>query len=216
MTTTSRAARSRRPTLASVAADPPFGRLPSDLLPFRADGPAEMSRLLAQRLARRVIADILVASDAPDSREVRSAAAVLLIPAQVRLTRAWVVGFRSAAWLHTGSGVVTQAAATADELEVIVPPGRRRPRAPGVRGRQVALDLEQVTFLGGVPVTTPIRTAADVARDLPADEALPMLHRLGELSGVRPHHVITMLSTMRYARGAAIARQLVNQWAEER
>jgi AbiEi antitoxin C-terminal domain len=218
VTTTNAAAHHRHRQTAGRAADPLVVALSSELSPFLLDSPAEMSRLLAQGLVRRVIADVLVASDAPDSRAVRSAAVALLMPLDARLPLDWVVGFRSAAWLHTGSAGTEQGQshAASDDLQVIVPPGRRRARASGVRVRQVAVEAEQVMFLGGVPVTTPVRTAADVARDLPAAEALPILHRLGELAAVRPHQVTAMLSTMRYARGAAIARRLVAQWAEER
>jgi hypothetical protein len=183
-------------------------------LPFRAeDCLAEADQLLKQGLVRRVIADVLVAFDAPDSREIRSSAVSLLIPAELRASAGWVVGFGSAAWLHTGLGTAGSHPA---KLEVIIPPGRRRPRLPGVRGRQVALAPDQVIFVGPVPVTDPVRTAADVARDLPADEAVAALRRLGELCGVRPHHVLQVLATMRYARGAATARQVVKTWTEER
>jgi hypothetical protein len=188
--------------------------MPSLPQPFRAvDNPGEAEQLLKQRLVRRVIADVLVAFDAPDCREVRAAAAALLIPAEVRVGAGWVVGFGSAAWLHTGPpGTEAQPPAA---LQVIIPPGRRRPKLPGVRGRQVGLAPDQVVFLGSVPVTDPVRTAADVARDLPAAEAVAALHRLGELYGVRPHDVLQLLATMRYARGAATARQVVRIWTEE-
>jgi hypothetical protein len=55
-------------------------------------------------------------------------------------------------------------------------------------------------FLGGMAVTDPVRTAADVALDLLTADALRALRRLGELTGVRPHQVIKVLATMRYAR----------------
>jgi hypothetical protein len=199
------------PNALSSAASPP---LPFELLPFRRGSlpAAEAGRLLEQGLVRLVIADVLVAIDAPDSREIRAAAAALLIPDQVRADLGWVVGFDSAAWLHTGFGPGQPASA---ELQVIITPGRRRPTSPVVRGRQVALGADQIGFLGGIAVTDPVRTAADVARDLPTVQALSALRRLGELAGVRPHQVIQVLAAMRYARGAATARQLVKKWAEE-
>jgi hypothetical protein len=160
-----------------------------------------------------VVADVLVAVDAPDSRAIRIAATGLLIPAETRTDLGWVVGFASAAWLHTGGGGTDRPAP--EQLQVIIPPGRRRPRVPGIRGRQVALDPDQVVFFGGIAVTDPVRTAADVARDLPAVEALDALNRLGELCEVRPHQVTSVLQSMRYARGAATGRQLVQRWAQE-
>src|SRR4051794_12300154 len=116
------------------------GRVPAieSAQPFRSDGSrAEADQLLKQGLVRPVVADVLVAFDAPDSREIRAQAAALLIPAQFRINAEWVVGFGSAAWLHTGTGSIT--ASPPSQLQVIIPPGRRRPNLPGVRGRQVAL-----------------------------------------------------------------------------
>lgn len=210
------------PASDALACDPlgcgPLGpeSLPPELHPFRRrDLPndAEAARLLDQGLARRVIADVLVAFDAPDSPQIRTAAVALLIPDEIRTEHGWVLGFGSAAWLHTGSGPGDKTGPS--ELQVIIPPGRRRPRAAGVRGRQVALPVKHVMFVGEIAVTDPVRTAADVARDLPAAQALAALRRLGELTGVRPHQVTNVLATMRYARGAANARQLIKTWANE-
>lgn len=213
VTTTTSSSRPRRPpaTVPVPSGQPSATHEP--VLPFRADDcQSEAEQLLKQGLVRRVVADVLVAFDAPDSREIRALAAGLLIPTQLRISAGWVVGFGSAAWLHTGLAIRQP---PPPELQVIIPPGRRRPKSPGVRGRQVALPPDQVIFLGPVPVTDPVRTAADVARDLPADEAVAALRRLGELCEVRPHHVLQMLATMRYARGAATARQVIKTWTEE-
>ncbi len=144
----------------------------------------------------------------------RIAAIGLLLPREARLERVWVVGFASAAWLHTGTAGSRQP--PPEHLQVIVSPGQRRPRAPAPGGRQVALDADHVLFFGDLAVTTPVRTAADVARDLPDDEALAALRRLGEVCDVRPHQVIQLLAQMRYARGVAAGRALVNLWAEDR
>jgi hypothetical protein len=193
---------------------PPYSPPPAALMPFRAASPGERIRLLDQGLVRPVIADVLVALDAPDSRVVRARATGLLIPRPARADLGWVVGFESAAWLHTGfAGTEQQPPA---RLQVIIPPGRRRPRDPLIRGRQIALPPDAVMVFDGVPVTTPVRTAADVARDLPAAEALATLRRLGELVRVSPQDVLATLLTMRYARGVVTARERVKIWAEER
>lgn len=216
VTTTNSTSRPRRAPAAFQESAPELPHPGTEqMLPFRAgDCPAEADQLLKHGLVRRVIADVLVAFDAPDSREIRATAAGLLIPAEQRAPAGWVVGFGSAAWLHTGHGAA--ASHPPAELEVLVRPGRRRPKLPGVHGRQAALPPEQVIFLGQVPVTDPVRTAADVVRDLPPDQALAALRRLDELCEVRPGQVIEMLATMRYARGAATARQVVTTWSEER
>jgi AbiEi antitoxin C-terminal domain len=187
-----------------------------DLVPFRpsdAAGRAEARHLLDQHLIRPVIGDVLVAFDAPDSTEVRAAAALLLLAREAGGDPRWVVGFSSAAWLHAGPAAV--GGVVPARLEVILENGRRRPRGGVVFGRQVALPREHVTGVHGVPVTTPVRTAADVARDRPPEQALIALRRLGELCGVRPHQVLHLLADMRYARGAANARTVIKTWAEE-
>jgi hypothetical protein len=190
-----------------------FPPAPAALMPFRAASSDERRRLLDQGLVRPVIADVLVAVDAPDSRVIRARATGLLISGPARADLGWVVGFESAAWLHTGFAGTEQQ--PPGRLQVIIPPGRRRPREALIKGRQVALPPEQVMMFDGVPVTTPLRTAADVARDLPDAEALATLRRLGELVQVRPQDVMVLLTTMRYGRGVATARKRVTSWAEE-
>jgi uroporphyrinogen decarboxylase len=79
--------------------------------------------------------------------------------------------------------------------------------------KAAGVDLDIVAGTGPV-IAHPVRTAADVARDLPADQAVAALHRLGELCGVRPEHVLQVLATMRYARGAATARPVIKTWTD--
>jgi transcriptional regulator with AbiEi antitoxin domain of type IV toxin-antitoxin system len=206
------------PTAANLQAGVP---LPGsdEVLPFRTiDCPDEAEQLLRQGLVRYVIADVMVALDAPDSRELRTAAAGLLIPHPARVGPDWVIGFASAAWLHTGLGPAGRSSPTESpptEMHVIIPPGRRRPKVTGVRGRQVALAPDDIMFVDSLAVTGPVRTAADVARDLPAAQALSTLRRLGELCDVRPEQVLQCLRTMRYARGVALARQVIRDWTEQ-
>jgi hypothetical protein len=182
--------------------------------PFLAADPRETDRLLAEGLARRVLGDVLVATGAPDSREVRALAAGLLIPPRIRAAGGWVVGFGSASWVYTGLRFLTGEPGPPPVLQVIVPPGQRRPGSPGVRGRQVRLGDRDVAFLHDLLITSPVRTAADIARDLPPQRAMPLLLAMEELCGVRPRRVLAQLGQMRYARGAAQARQLVLRWAE--
>jgi hypothetical protein len=198
------------------SARPAATLLPLELMPFRANSAEERGRLLGQGLARELIADVLVPIDAPDSRLIRASAVRLLLEPGLTRDHGWVIGFGSAAWLHTGSSGLHTAPVPSPggQLQIIITPGDRRPGLPWIRARQVALAPEHVMFLEGVRVTHPVRTAADVARDLPEAQALPVLRRLGELTPARPHQVLALLETMKYARGAAIARRVVRSWAE--
>jgi hypothetical protein len=84
----------------------------------------------------------------------------------------------------------------------------------GVRVRRVAsLGAADVVRFGRIPVTTPPRTAADVARDLPPAEALDWLDRLRRHAGVSPDDVVDQLDAMPFARRISPARRLVRAWS---
>jgi hypothetical protein len=194
-----------------------------------AAGLAETRRLLGEGLVRHVVADVYVARDVPDSIRLRATAAALLTPPRRGDDRFWVTGFTSAVWLYTGWRDPRQAAGAIPELtaspqvpagpapgparlEVIIPAGRNRPPDPWVRARQMQLTGTDVVLIHGVAVTDPVRTAADVARELPDQLAIDVLRHLGELSAVMPGQVMTRLNAMRYARGAARARSIIGAW----
>jgi hypothetical protein len=188
--------------------------------PFRLS--SRTQPLVRDGLIRNLLADVFVAHDVPDSPRLRAMAAGLLIPAHRQRERSWVVGFTSAAWVYTGllvpPGVLPGAApagpAEPSQLEVIIMSGSSRPADPWIRNRQSRLARTEIGLMHGVPVSDPIRTAADVARDLPAGPALELLARLGELEQITAHQVLHRLGAMRYSRGAARAKATVQQWQE--
>lgn len=53
--------------------------------------------------------------------------------------------------------------------------GRRRDAAPGVRLHRATLGSDDVAFVRGVRVTTPLRTALDLARQRPLDDAVAIV-----------------------------------------
>jgi hypothetical protein len=108
------------------------------------------------------------------------------------------VGFSTAAWVHTGGEEPAV-------VELAVAAGTPRIVGRGIRIRRVAA-------LPSVLVTTPTRTAADVARDLPPAEALHWLDRLRRHAGVDPDDVVDQLDAMPFARRIAPARRLVRAW----
>lgn len=186
----------------------PLGFRPEHRLdPFRPAqaGADEVRILLRDGLVRPVVGDVVASCDAPSDRWLRARSARLLIPSHAEPR---VVGFASAAWVLTGLP------GPPARLEVLVPPGQRRPAGEFLRGRQTGLAAQEVTELFGLAITTPVRTAADVARDLAPLPALELLHHLGSIAGVRPGQVLRQLSRMRYARGAAQARKVVRAWAD--
>jgi len=65
-----------------------------------------------------------------------------------------------------------------DDVRCTVPPGTRSGGVPGVRLTRRRLLPEEVTIRAGVPVTTPVRTALDLCRMRPLDDAVAALDRV--------------------------------------
>jgi hypothetical protein len=120
-----------------------------------------------------------------------------------------------AAWLWTGRrGVIAGRAAAAlhgakwvdasTPIEVIT--AHTRPR-PGVIVHEERLAADEITLIGEMAVTTPARTALDIARHLRRDVALPHLDALAAATGVTAAEVITLMGRYRGARGIRRARE---------
>jgi hypothetical protein len=144
--------------------------------------PADLRSTAWQRLYRGAYAD----ADLPVSHGLRCAAAHLVLPPEA------AIGGRSAAWLH---GV--RFATADDPVEVVVPRGAR---FGPVRGLTIRLaDLPADDMIPGRPaVTTPVRTAWDLARflDVPTSVsyldamAARRLFSIAELGGRAEHCAI--------------------------
>ncbi|WP_406287111.1 type IV toxin-antitoxin system AbiEi family antitoxin domain-containing protein [Embleya sp. NBC_00896] len=134
-------------------------------------GRSVVRRLVRDGDVRRVIHGVYVGAHVVDALEVRARAAVMVLP------RGAVVCGRTAARLH---GVRVPAdprerARRTAPIEVAVPVGAALPRRHGCRARVLALRAEEVVRLGGVPVTSPVRTAADLARTADRDTGVVVL-----------------------------------------
>lgn len=126
----------------------------------------------------------------------------------------------SAAWLWTGRrGVLAGRTAAAlhgvrpvDEnapIEIIAPPRRRR-RGFVVRNEHIEPDEVDVCPL---PLTTPARTALDLARRLPRDEAVVHLDRLSAVTDLSIADVAPLEVRYRGARGMGSAREAISLMA---
>lgn len=132
--------------------------------------PAELSRLLNLGLVRRLVRGVYVAAQTSDSLELRVAALRLVVP------RGAVVTDRTAGWLHGAEMIL----APGDHLAV--PPVSVFHRGVGCRVRtdlvasgQRMMPDSDVMEIGGVSVTTPLRTACDLGRLLKRGPALGAL-----------------------------------------
>ncbi|UZN05132.1 hypothetical protein [Cellulomonas sp. S1-8] len=128
--------------------------------------------------------------------EVRARAFGTLVP------RRGAVGRLSAAWVHVGGP-------PPDRVTVLVRSGARR-LDPHPERATAEADLrdDDVRALGGVPVTTVLRTAVDIARWVPAGAALPVLRALLP-AGLDPDAALRQLDVHAGGRGVRDARRVL-------
>ena len=105
-------------------------------------------------------------ADVPVTAVDRARAVAHLLP------RRGVVGRTSAVWVHTGGPAPSR-------IDVLIQVGVRRPAPhPQRRAAETTLRPDDVEELAGVPVTTLVRTAVDVARWADPEVAPRLLRRL--------------------------------------
>ncbi|RZS89434.1 hypothetical protein EV189_1197 [Motilibacter rhizosphaerae] len=132
----------------------------------------ELRRRVRDGDVRRVTKGVYLPAGAPDDIVTRLQVAALVLPEGGVLAR------RGAAWAY---GIDARPPGTEREalvLEVAVPRGVQPVRRAGLRCFVEDLAAGDVHRLDGVPVTTPLRTAADLARWLPRPDALAALDAL--------------------------------------
>jgi hypothetical protein len=121
----------------------------------------------------------------------------------------------SAAYLHG----VRHAAGVDDEVHVIVPIDQRASSQRGMRLHRVLLDLADTQVIDGMPVTTPPRTAWDVAVWRPLTESVPVIDsmlRLGRVTPAQLSQAANHLSQRPGGRRAQHAFDLADRGAPSR
>ena len=181
---------------------------PRYLRPSTPDDVREFARLAGEGLLRRVVADVHVGLDAPDDRRVRAGAALELLPDRLLDGGAAVAG-ADAVWFHAGGE-------GPERLHVVMHLRRSRAGTPHVVVQEARVPADDVEVLDGVPVTSPARAAADVARGLPPGAALPLLRRLGAAVPIDPRDALVQLERLSGCRGVEAGRRTVLAWAAER
>jgi hypothetical protein len=112
--------------------------------------------------------------------------------------RRGIVAGRAAASLH-GAQLVNPGT----PIEMIAPRERRR---PGVVIRNERIDWDEICAIGELAVTTPARTALDLARHLKRDVAVRHLDALAAATGVTADDVASLVERYRGWRGIKRAR----------
>ncbi len=151
----------------------------------------ELASLRADGLVVAVAGGVHLVADLAGDPAARARALAELLPSRA------VAAGGAAAWVH-GAGP------PADPVDALLPPGAG-PSAtgvPGLRVRCAALEAADVVRVGGVAVTSPTRTASDLARSDDAG-AVPRLRAL-LARGVDPGDVLASLAGRRHATRARL------------
>lgn len=138
--------------------------------------------------------DVYIGRDVERTLEVNIQAAALWVPDGV-------IAGRAAAALHGASFI------GADTPIELIGLGRR-PR-DGVIVREERIGPDEITQVSGINVTTPERTALDLARHQPRYQALAHLDALAAATPIRPDGVLKLARRYPGARGVRRARSVV-------
>ena len=202
-----------RANRATIVVMPRIPHRPAELTNrvFRGTGPLASNAVSAEQLRTaawlHVHRGTYSDADIPLTHGLRCDAALLVIPNTA------AIGGRSAAWLH-GIELVK----TWDPVEVIVPPDARFGPVRGLRIRRTELPKDDVIRAPGrVAVTTPERTAWDIARFHKLEESVPLLDVMVAARLVTVKSLQARLSgnTVRWGRRRiATALDLIDRRAE--
>ncbi len=162
-----------------------------------------LCRLVDHGLLRRLFTGVYVASGVDLDTELRARAAALVLASDV------VLCDRSAAWLW-GVDCFTYAELDGPmPLECVTPRFRRASERAGCDGGSRDLGPDDWCSVGGVRVTTPLRTALDLACNLEPRTALGAMDALARAHGFSRHDLQRGLPRYRRRRGVVQARRLV-------
>lgn len=138
--------------------------------------------------------DVYVAKGTARTLGVNTEAAALWVPGSV------VTG-RAAAALHGARWV--------DECTPIELIGRTHRSRNGVIVREERIDPDEIAYTGGLTVSTPTRTALDLARHIPRAQAVVHLDALAAATGLDQQAVLSLASRYPGIRGIRRARLIL-------
>jgi very-short-patch-repair endonuclease len=168
--------------------------------PFRGSAAVALGLLTPKMLRgprfRRLFPDVYVSACVETDLTVRSLAAHVLVHG-----RGVLAGYSAAEMLGASCG-------PADSPAEIVVPHRVRGR-PGLRVREDVLPPDEITVVGGVPVTSALRTAFDLGRRSPVVEAVVAVDALARVAGFAPPDLVSFGYRHLGARGSAQLPEVV-------
>jgi hypothetical protein len=170
---------------------------------------AQAAGLVGLGLLTRVLRGLYLRADVPLTLEMRAVCLSRLLPEHA------VVCDHTAAWLL---GVDCQPAAALDgplDLDVVSTGGRDRTRLTGTHGGKRDLREEEIWVVAGVRVTSPVRTACDLACRRGRRQALAVLDAFMRHCGLTHADYRALLPRYRGRRGCTQLRELI-QYADGR
>lgn len=164
---------------------------------------SQLRRLVSEGRVWQILHGVYVAASTADSIELRARAARLVLPEHA------VVCDVSAAWLH---GIDLFDFAELDlvpDLDVVSIGGREGSERAGVFGGKRTLEPGDITTVGGIRVTTPIRTVCDIARLRGRLRAMAALDAFRREFGISEAELQAALPRFARQRGVIQLRELV-------
>ncbi len=153
-------------------------------------------------LLRRLFPGVYVDSAADDDMLMRTRALALVLPEGAVATD------RTAAWLHGVDALRPADHMVPPPLDIDRLPGGTRVRKKGVDGGQRTLAPADVEDVHGVAVTTPLRTALDLGRLTPRDQAIAALDGLLRLGRFSHQELLADVERFAGRRGVVQLREL--------
>jgi len=162
-----------------------------------------LTAMLRNGEVRRVLHNVYLNADIPDTVGNRALAAALVMRAFDTLCD------RTAAWLHGVDTFEFRELEILPPLETVALRSHGRTRKRGCAGGERDLTSRDVCVVGGVSVTTPLRTALDLACKLGRRDALAALDGFMRRFGITVAQLQSELPRYRGRRGVVQARELV-------
>lgn len=153
----------------------------------------------------QVFRSVLVRRAELDDPEVRARAIGTVLPPGAAVCR------ETAAWLHGVDARAPSLHLQPPSLQCVVPSGVARVRRPGQRCWISLLPPDDVTIVRGIPVTTPERTALDLARYAPRFVALATVDAYAHQGYVDLRALQARARRLSGARNIARARFVIEQ-----
>jgi hypothetical protein len=162
-----------------------------------------LARQVTAGQVRRLLDDVYVDARVPATLDVRCQAVALVLPEGA------VVARRTAAWVHGVDLFGPRGEYQTRTVECVTPAPFARVRRRGVKGYVAHLDMDDTVLRRGIPVTSPVRTAVDLARWLRRPHALAALDAMAHAGLVLRPEMLELANRYRRYRGIAQARELI-------